>query len=559
MRSILQCAAMTILLFVQPPASGQEGQADTEKPDNIQKLVKTLSGDIDELRFLSESIGNAEKSDRDALILRRDTRSFRVLKDLAVLVTRAVAAPDTAPYKAELMLQLTAMNETASDAIFERISEIDERISQTADQPESGSAVDQIERRAHLQSLEDIRIRYYEALLGLLQSRKMLGLTSENLRERLDAKVSLYAEVLAGRIEYFVATRALIQNRAGQMPDDKDLKAALMDLEVLHKRTLGRLHTLVPVLDGLGMDSSKYKTVLLQQAGNISVSLFSSQALYAVLVETWVTATNNFKANGPDLLLNLLILIAVLFVFRILARVTRRVVRAAINRSGIALSNLLKNMLVSLSGGSIMAIGILIALSYIGISVTPMLAGLGVAGFIIGFALQDSLSNFAAGAMILIYRPYDVNDFVEVTGASGLVKKMSLVTTTIVTFDNQTLVVPNQKIWGDVIKNVTAQKQRRVDLQFGISYTDDVELAERILTEIVTAHAKVLKDPEPNIRLHSLGDSSVNFIVRPWTKTDDYWEVYWDITREVKLRFDREGISIPFPQRDVHVYTATTA
>lgn len=558
MRSILQCAAMAVLLFAQPPASGQEGQADTEKPDNIQKLVKTLSGDIAELRFLSDSIGNAEKSDRDALILRRDIRSFRVLKDLAVLVTQAAAAPDTAPYKAELMLQLTAMNETASDAIFERISEIEERISQAADQPESGSAVDQIERRAHLQSLEDIRIRYYEALLGLLQSRKILGLTSENLRERLDAKVSLYAEALAGRIEYFVATRALIQNRSGQMPDDKDLKAALMDLEVLHKRTLGRLHRLIPVLDGLGMDSSKYKTVLLQQAGNISVSLFSSQALYTVLDETWMTATNSFKANGPDLLLNLLIFIAVLFVFRILARVTRRLVRAAINRSGIALSNLLKNMFVSLSGGSVMVIGILIALSVIGISVTPMLAGLGVAGFIIGFALQDSFRNFAAGAMILIYRPYDVNDFVEVTGASGLVKAMNLVTTTIVTFDNQTLVVPNQKIWGDVIKNVTAQKQRRVDLQFRIGYDDDVELAERILSEIVTAHAKVLKDPEPNIRLHSLGDSSVNFIVRPWTKTDDYWDVYWDITREVKLRFDREGISIPLPQQDVHVYTATT-
>lgn len=558
MRSILQCAAMAVLLFVQPPASGQEGQADTEKPDNIQKLVKTLSGDIAELRLLSDSIGNAEKSDRDALILRRDIRSFRVLKDLAALVTQAATAPDTAPYKAELMLQLTGMNETASDAIFERISEIEERISQAADQPESGSAVDQIERRAHLQSLEDIRIRFYEALLSLLQSRKMLGLTSENLRARLDAKVSLYAEALTGRIEYFAATRALIQDQAGKIPDNTDIKAALMDLDVQHKRTLGRLHTLVPVLDGLGMDSSKYKTVLLQQAGNISVSLFSSQALYAVLDDTWMTATSNFKASGPDLLLNLLIFITVLLVFRILARVTRRLVRAAIERSRIAMSNLLKNMFVSLSGGSVMAIGILIALAFIGISVTPMLAGLGVAGFIIGFALQDSLRNFAAGAMILIYRPYDVNDFVEITGASGLVKAMNLVTTTIVTFDNQTLVVPNQKIWGDVIKNVTAQKQRRVDLQFRIGYDDDVELAERILSEIVTAHAKVLKDPEPVIRLHSLGDSSVNFIVRPWTKSDDYWDVYWDITREVKLRFDREGISIPLPQQDVHVYTATT-
>ena len=132
---------------------------------------------------------------------------------------------------------------------------------------------------------------------------------------------------------------------------------------------------------------------------------------------------------------------------------------------------------------------------------------------------------------------------------------MNLVSTTIVTFDNQTLVVPNSRIWGDVIKNVTAQKVRRVDLVFGIGYDDDIEHAERVLHEIVLANEKVLKKPEPNIRLHTLADSSVNFVVRPWTKTDDYWDVYWEITREVKVRFDREGISIPFPQRDVHLYT----
>ena len=149
---------------------------------------------------------------------------------------------------------------------------------------------------------------------------------------------------------------------------------------------------------------------------------------------------------------------------------------------------------------------------------------------------------------------YDVDDFVEVTGASGLVKKMSLVSTTITTFDNQTLVVPNSKIWGNVIKNVTAEKVRRVDLEFGIGYGDDIEHAERVLADVVGGHQMVLKSPEAKIKLHSLGDSSVNFIVRPWAKTENYWNVYWDLTREIKMRFDKEGISIPFPQRDVHVY-----
>ena len=189
-----------------------------------------------------------------------------------------------------------------------------------------------------------------------------------------------------------------------------------------------------------------------------------------------------------------------------------------------------------------------------GISVGPLLAGLGVAGFVIGFALQDTLANFASGLMILLYRPFDVGDIVETGGVFGKVKEMSLVNTTVLTFDNQTLVVPNSKIWGDVIKNVTAQDIRRVDLVFGIGYADDIPKAEGILEEVVRGHEKVLQDPQPVVKLHELGDSSVNFIVRPWVKRDDYWDVYWDVTRQVKLRFDAEGVTIPFPQRDVHLH-----
>ncbi|MEE9603419.1 MAG: mechanosensitive ion channel domain-containing protein, partial [Thermoguttaceae bacterium] len=154
----------------------------------------------------------------------------------------------------------------------------------------------------------------------------------------------------------------------------------------------------------------------------------------------------------------------------------------------------------------------------------------------------------------LLYQPFDVEDMVEVAGVYGQVKWMNMVSTTILTIDHQTLVVPNGKIWSDVIKNLTAQKIRRVDMVFGISYADDILHTEKVLAEIVKENSKILNDPEPVIRLHSLGESSVDFVVRPWCETEDYWDVYWDVTREVKLRFDREAISIPFPQRDVHLY-----
>jgi small conductance mechanosensitive channel len=130
---------------------------------------------------------------------------------------------------------------------------------------------------------------------------------------------------------------------------------------------------------------------------------------------------------------------------------------------------------------------------------------------------------------------------------------MNLVSTTVHTIDNQTLIIPNNKIWGDVIKNVTAQSERRVDMTFSISYGDDILQAEQVLSAIMDEHEKILSKPKPTVKLHKLGESSVDFVVRPWVKTDDYWDVYWDITREVKMRFDRESISIPYPQRDVHL------
>lgn len=544
-----------LLLLLHVSVNAQEPQPGSAKPEDLQNMVDTLNHDITSIRLLSESIPNAEKSDRDALVYRRDIRGLRLLQDFDALVMRAVAVPDSAPYKADLLAQLTDISQKASDSIFDRITEIEQRIDEAEKILDSSTGSDHVEKVAFYQNLEDIRVKYYETLLSLVKSQKALGLEPDNLSKRLGTQALIFAEALAGRVQFIGNTRAQIQERAKKMPDDQDIKAALLDLEVRHRRNLRRLENMIPVLDELGLDSSSYKAVLLQQAGSISVSLFSMRAVYSVIGESWATVKAALKANGPDLLVRLLMFVALLFVFRLLAKLTRRLVRAASDRSSLAMSNLLKNMLVSISGGSVMLVGIIIALSSIGISLTPMLAGLGVAGFIVGFALQDSLSNFAAGAMILIYRPYDVNDFIEITGVSGLVKKMNLVSTTILTFDNQTLVVPNSKIWGDVIKNVTAQTQRRVDLEFGISYADDIELAERVFREIVESHEKVLKDPEPNIRLHSLGDSSVNFIVRPWTKTEDYWTVYWDITREVKLRLDKEGISIPFPQRDVHLYT----
>ncbi len=240
--------------------------------------------------------------------------------------------------------------------------------------------------------------------------------------------------------------------------------------------------------------------------------------------------------------------------FWVLGRLARVLVRRAIGSGRMRTSQLLQNMMQALVGRTLVVFGVLFALSQLGLEITPLLTGLGIVGFIVGFALQDTLGNFAAGMMILGYRPFDVGDTIEVGGVFGQVSDMSLVSTTILTFDNQTLIVPNGKIWGDVIKNVTNQRRRRIDMSFRVSYEDDIDHVERVLRDIVTSHEKVLEDPEPNIRVHKLEESHIEWIVRPWSRTADYWTVYWDVTREVKRRFDAEGIRIPVAQRDVRIH-----
>jgi len=242
-----------------------------------------------------------------------------------------------------------------------------------------------------------------------------------------------------------------------------------------------------------------------------------------------------------------------LFVFKIIASILAKITRKAVNKLKTG-SELLRDFFVNTVRRVTFFIGFVIALTWLGVDIGPFLAAIGVIGFVIGFALQETMANFASGVMILIYRPFDVGDAVSVAGVAGGVESMNLVSTTIKSFDNQRVIVPNGKIWGDVITNITGNDTRRVDMVFGIGYDDDIAKAEGILKEIISKTDLVLPNPEPVIKVHELADSSVNFVVRPWAKTSDYWAVYWDVTRAVKERFDAEGVSIPYPQQDVHMH-----
>jgi small conductance mechanosensitive channel len=203
---------------------------------------------------------------------------------------------------------------------------------------------------------------------------------------------------------------------------------------------------------------------------------------------------------------------------------------------------------------ALLAFIVIAALGQLGIQTTSFIAILGAAGLAVGLALQGSLSNFAAGFLLIIFRPFKVGDLIEAAGVFGVVEAIQIFTTQLKTGDNKTVIIPNAKLTDDNIVNWTVKGTRRVDMVFGIGYDDDIDKARSLMADIIAKDSRVLKTPEPQISVSELADSSVNFVVRPWVKVEDYWGVHFDLTEKIKKAFDANGVSIPFPQRDVHVY-----
>lgn len=253
------------------------------------------------------------------------------------------------------------------------------------------------------------------------------------------------------------------------------------------------------------------------------------------------------------------------------ALITNIVIAAAILFGGIWLAKQIKKyvvlmmerrnvdaLLASFSSNivyvALVAFVVIAALSQLGIQTTSFVAIIGAAGLAIGLALQGSLANFASGVMIIAFRPFKVGDFIEAGGVAGVVEGIQIFSTQMRTGDNKAIIIPNSGITGGNITNYSAKDTRRVDMVFGIGYDDDIKKAKDLLMELITDDERILKDPEPIVAVSELADSSVNFVVRPWVNSADYWGVKFDFTEAVKLRFDKEGISIPFPQQDVHLH-----
>ncbi len=253
-----------------------------------------------------------------------------------------------------------------------------------------------------------------------------------------------------------------------------------------------------------------------------------------------------------SLLLKLVVAAVIFVVGRWLANLAQKLLEKLLRKRSV--DDVLVDFLGAVTNAVIVVVAVVAAIDYLGVPATSLFAVLGAAGLAIGLALKDSLANFAAGVMLVLFRPFTKGDFVEAGGVSGTVEEVFLVSTRLATPDNKEVIVPNAAIWNDSIINYSARDTRRVDMVFGVSYDDDLKVAAQVLRKVCAEHDKVLENPAPAVFVSNLGDSSVDFSVRPWVRTSDYWGVYSAITENAKVALEAAGCSIPYPQRDVHTY-----
>ncbi|TDR23809.1 mechanosensitive ion channel family protein [Marinicella litoralis] len=260
--------------------------------------------------------------------------------------------------------------------------------------------------------------------------------------------------------------------------------------------------------------------------------------------------------TNPEMLIDvaqsLVLALLIYWVGKRIAKLVSNMTGKGLTKTGneVILVNFIKNIIYYV----ILAAVIVMALGQLGVQTTSLIAVMGAAGLAIGLALKDSLSNLASGVMLVLTRPFKRGDFVDVAGTSGKVTEIKLFSTILQSTDNKKLIIPNGQITSDVIVNYTTEALRRIDLVIGVSYDDDIRAAKKILMETISAHEMVLQEPKPVVMLKDLGASSVDFVVRPWVKTEDYWTVYGDLMEQIKLNIEAGGCSFPYPQTDVHLH-----
>ena len=270
----------------------------------------------------------------------------------------------------------------------------------------------------------------------------------------------------------------------------------------------------------------------------------------------WAESWLMVKTTGVDFAVNVLIAIVIFYVGKWVVSLIVNGMLKAMQKG--EMDQTLRRFIANLTRMLLMLFVIIAAINQLGVQTASLIALVGAAGLAVGLALQGSLANFASGVLIVLFRPYKVGDFIEGAGIAGSVEEVQILTTVLKTGDNKQVIVPNSQIMGSTITNYSANDTRRVDLIVGVSYDDNLDQVRKELESLVAADDRILDEPAVTIAVSELADSSVNFVVRPWVKTSDYWGVRFELTETIKKRFDEVGISFPYPQQDVHLHSVSS-
>ncbi len=553
------------LLVADQADPGNLGGRQLQSDDPTVVEVAAIDKELAEIEELVEFLGRARDWNRDAIRFRIDERLLALIERMNRLISSTPDQTTDVAANADNAAHLTAQIEWALGLAFRRLTDIVTRIAEErAEIDEFEATTRQAIAESFVQDLTNLRFAYARVLISHLEARErleqeshpgeVLALSAAGLRDHIEPVVRRFIERLTGQIQLDSMTLSDLRKYWAEDPLNTELERAIQTVQRKLSRSLENLATSIELLDRLGLDATEYRALLVQQRGVIGVELLQRDVFFTVMGDKLSSLQRTLANKGPDLIFRTTIFLIVLAAALLFARYTRKGMETFTNKERFQNRRLAAEMLVSISWFAVVAVGLILALSTHGISVTPLLAGFGVAGIILGFALQDSLSNLASGVMILLYRPYDVDDHIESAGVQGIVKKMNLVATTVHTFDNQVLVLPNSKIWGDIITNHTASRARRVDIEVSVAYDEDLDFVEQVMMEELEGFPGVLKNPAPSVHIGRCADSAVTFMAKPWVRTADYWTVMRALTKRFKQRFDQENISIPFPQRDVHLY-----
>lgn len=540
---------------LQQNSAAQASEQSDQAQENQQDTYQSLDAIFEQIELKKKQVSDLRDAKQQFTVLEAEPLQLRIVQYQLEIMNLYDQATDLA--------QALNTDNSRSNDYIERMKKemlpIGPYIRQAIIDKSAQSLPDDIDpmSRKGIRFFEDKNSFINDALTALsthVDNLNQLSFDSEESTAYLEQELKHRAESLSGEIQILNSSleerRQSIVSSGNDSKQDEKLYLLNTKMNELQKS----LRLIVSLMDSNHINSEEYKTLLIQSSKKVTREILDPNVFFNVIGGWFDELKANLTDNGLDKAFDFMVFLLIIFLFYLLSKLTSALVARSLQSSRLKMSTLMRDMINSLVFRVMMIIGLLVGLSQFGVSVGPILAGLGIAGFVVAFALQDVLSNFAAGAMIIFYRPYDINDMIEVSGGFGKVKSMNMVSTTLLTIDNQSLIIPNNKIWGDVIKNVTSQAVRRVDMVFGVSYNDDIEKVESVLKDILDNTEDVLKKPEPLIKLNTLNNSSVDFIVRPWVKTDNYWDVYWHVTRTVKQRFDAEGISIPYPQQDVHVH-----